>query len=202
MSVRLSLLGHTTCMKSSIGIASLALIVGFGIGSTTTGPAIAEETTVATSIPQGDVLKVCIDKKTGVIRAASKCKPTEKAYVLGGPGPQGIQGIQGEKGDTGAQGIQGVKGDTGPQGIQGIQGERGLQGERGFIGATGATGSVSGLRTQSIQVWQKDIFGSCSGLFGISMLSANTSLSQYSNTISLNKSCVSMSSSNVTVYAP
>ena len=189
-------------MKSSIGIASLALVVGFGIGSTTTGPAIAEETAVATSVPQGDLLKVCIDKKTGAIRAASKCKTTEKAYVLGGPGPQGEQGIQGEKGDTGPQGIQGVKGDIGPQGIQGIQGERGLQGERGFTGATGATGSVSGLSTRSIQVWQKDIFGSCSSLFGISMLSANTSLSQFSNTISLNKSCVSMSSSNVTVYAP
>lgn len=189
-------------MKSSIGITALALVVGFGIGSTSVGLANAEETATIAAAPQGDLLKVCIDKKTGAMRAASKCKTTEKLYVLGGPGPQGIQGIQGDKGDTGAQGVQGVKGDQGIQGIQGLVGERGVQGAQGFTGATGATGSVSGLRTKSIQVWQKDIFGSCSSLFGIAMLSGDTSLSQYSNTISLNKRCVSMSSSNVTVYAP
>lgn len=153
-------------MKSSIGIASLALVVGFGIGSTATGTAVAEESTTISTMPQGDVLKVCIDKKSGAIRAASKCKPTERAYVLGGPGPQGPKG---DKGDAGSQGIQGPKGDVGAQGaqgIQGIQGERGLQGERGYTGATGATGSVSGLYTANIDFLSASSFG-CPG-FGTS----------------------------------
>ena len=189
-------------MKSSFGIAVLSLVVGIGIGTSVNGPAQAEETSKVATVPQGDLLKVCIDKKTGSMRAANKCKSTERLYVLGGPGPRGPQGEKGDVGATGPQGIQGLKGDQGVQGIQGLTGERGLQGAQGFTGATGARGSVSGLRTKSIQVWQKDIFGSCSTLFGIAMLSGDTSLSQYSNTISLNKRCVSMSSSNVTVYAP
>jgi hypothetical protein len=123
------------------------------------------------------MLKVCIDKKSGVIRAASKCKPIEKAYVLGGPGPQGPKG---DKGDTGSQGVQGFKGDVGAQGIQGIQGiqgERGLQGERGFTGATGATGTVSGLRRETI-LYYDGMFGSyCSG--GLLAKSSFAALSTY-----------------------
>ena len=190
---------HNCFMKSSIGIAVLSLVVGIGIGTSMNGPAQAEETSTVATAPQGDLLKVCIDKKTGSMRAASKCKPTERLYELGGPGPRGPQGEKGDVGATGSQGIQGLKGDQGVQGIQGKIGERGSEGPQGF---TGATGSVSGLRTKSIEVWQKDIIGSCSSWFGIAMLSGDTSLSQYSNTISLNKRCVSMSSSNVTVYAP
>lgn len=185
-------------MKSSLGIASLALVVGFGIGSTTTRPAIAEETTVATSISQGDLLKVCIDKKTGAMRAASKCKPTEKAQVLGGPGPQGIQGIQGEKGDTGSQGIQGVKGDTGSQGAQGIQGERGPQGERGFIGTTGATGMVSGLSTRRID-FLSGPYSLCNGLGTSASVVGGVSVS-YSG--SLNVSKTTLQGCTLTVYTP
>jgi len=189
-------------MKSSIGIAVLSLVIGIGIGTSVNGPAQAEETITVPAAPQGDLLKVCIDNKSGTIRAASKCKSGERAYVLGGPGPRGPQGVQGQTGLTGPQGPKGDTGPKGDQGIQGAKGDQGIQGAQGFTGATGATGSVSGLRTKSIQVWQKDIFGSCSSLFGIAMLSGDTSLSQYSNTISLNKRCVSMSTSNVTVYAP
>ena len=185
-------------MKSSIGIASLALVVGFGIGSTATGTAIAEETSVATSIPQGDLLKVCIDKKTGAIRAASKCKPTERAYVLGGPGPQGIQGIQGAKGDTGDQGIQGVKGDTGPQGIQGIQGERGLQGERGFTGATGATGSVSGLSTQTIDFLSASSYG-CPGYGSSKTVLTDVTLSTFMGTARIYPTTTRLNGCSMTV---
>lgn len=175
---------------------ALALIVGVLIGAFGLQPVSADTPS------QGEMLSVCIVKKTGAIRAATKCTSAERATTLGGVGPkgdQGIQGIEGLVGPQGATGPQGPKGDAGPQGIQGIQGP---QGERGFTGATGATGSVAGLRTRNIQVWSKDIFGSCGSLFGISMLSSDTYLSQYSNTISLNKSCVSMSSSTVSVYAP
>lgn len=182
-----------------------ALVAGWLMGTSGIAPSQAEEVSPA-PVVQGEILNVCINKKTGVIRASSKCDTkAERKTVLGGVGPRGDVGPKGEKGDqgaTGAQGIQGLKGDQGAQGIQGVKGDQGLQGAQGFTGATGATGSVSGLRTKSIEVWSKDIFGSCSSLFGISMLSGETSLSQYSNTISLNKRCVSMSSSNVTVYAP
>ena len=157
----------------------ITLLIGFVFGITGTLPSNAED---PTPVVQGEILKVCINLKNGVIRVANKCDTkTERKTILGGVGAQGPKG---DKGDTGA---------TGATGAQGPQGERGL---------TGATGSMSGLRTQTIKEWDKDIFGSCSTIFGISMLGSNTSLSQYSNTISLNKSCVSMSYRNVTVYVP
>ena len=183
-------------MKIQVDLRVLiALIIGIVVGAFAIQPVSADTT-------QGEVLNVCITKKTGAIRVASKCASGERSTVLGGVGPKGDQGIQGEVGPAGPQGLtgpQGPKGDQGPQGLQGVQG---LQGERGYTGATGPTGTVSGLRTTTIREWSQDIFGSCSSIFGIAMLSPNTSLSQYSNTISLNKSCVSMSYRNITVYAP
>ena len=137
----------------------VALIIGILIGAFAVQPVSAEPTT------QGEVLKVCIAKKTGVIRVANKCITGERATVLGGVGPQGERGIQGEVGATGPQGPvgpQGPKGDQGPQGLQGIQG---LQGERGFTGATGATGTVSGLRTQTINFLNGGSFTGCPGSF-------------------------------------
>ena len=206
--------------KRELVIGLLAGFVGSVIGMSANTASVAEE------VAQGEVLTVCINKKTGAIKVANKCSKEERKTTLGGVGPQGVQGEkgdvgavgpvgpQGPKGDIGPigeQGIQGVqgplgpqgpKGDIGSQGIQGPVGPQGRQGDRGFTGATGATGYVSGLRTQSIEVWSRDIFGSCSTFFGFSALSGSTSLSQYGNTISLNKSCVSMSSRNVTVYVP
>ena len=206
--------------KRELVFGLLAGFVGSVIGMSVNTASVAEE------VAQGEVLTVCINKKTGAIKVANKCSKEERKTTLGGVGPQGVQGEkgdvgavgpvgpQGPKGDIGPlgeQGIQGVqgplgpqgpKGDIGSQGIQGPVGPQGRQGDRGFTGATGATGYVSGLRTQSIEVWSRDIFGSCSTFFGFSALSGSTSLSQYGNTISLNKSCVSMSSRNVTVYVP
>ena len=206
--------------KRELVVGLLAGFVGSVIGMSVNTASVAEE------VAQGEVLTVCINKKTGAIKVAKKCPKGELKTTLGGVGPQGVQGEKGDvgavgpvgpkgpKGDIGPigeQGIQGVqgplgpqgpKGDIGSQGIQGPVGPQGRQGDRGFTGATGATGYVSGLRTQSIEVWSRDIFGSCSTFFGFSALSGSTSLSQYGNTISLNKSCVSMSSRNVTVYVP
>ena len=162
---------------------SLALFAGILIGSLGIGIATADETpTPIPTVVQGEVISVCIDKKTGVIRASTSCKKTERATVLGGAGAQGPKG---EKGDTGA---------TGAQGLPGLQ---------GLPGATGATGSVSGLRTKSITVWEQSfIGGSCGGFTGFSALNGNTSLSSYGSTISLNKSCSTLYPSSVTVYAP
>jgi hypothetical protein len=189
-------------MKSNLAVIALSLLVGFGMGSTAIGTATAEEVIATTEAPRGDVLRVCIDKKVGTLRAASKCKSTVRAYVLGGPGPQGPQGEKGDTGATGPQGIQGVKGDTGPQGLKGVQGERGIQGIQGFTGPTGATGNVSGLRSSTITVWEPSSFlGSC-GSFGYYALSPSTSLSQFGSSISLSKSCISFNSRSVSVYAP
>ena len=158
---------------------SIALFAGILIGSLGFGNATADETPAPTVV-QGEVISVCIDKKTGVIRAVASCKKTERKTVLGG---------------TGAQGPKGDKGDTGTQGIQGLQGERGL---------VGSSGSVSGLRTQVIPVL-KTYYGSdtcLSGFSGPSLLNGNTALRTFGTTISLTKSCTSFTESNVTVYVP
>ncbi len=106
--------------------AIATLIFGFFLGTSTFGSAIAADPTSSATFEQGESLKVCIDKKSGVIRAASKCKTIERAYVLGGPGPQGEPG---EKGDVG---------------------ERGPQGERGQIGPAGASATLPILKTEVI----------------------------------------------------
>jgi hypothetical protein len=181
---------------------TLVLLLGISIGSIGLGTATAEETPVPTPaavIPQGDLLKVCIDKKSGLIRASLTCKKTERAYSLGGPGPRGPKGDIGPEGKQGIQGVQGVKGDVGPLGLQGKQGIQGLQ---GFQGPTGATGSVSGLRTRSITVWEQSFGSFCSSFSGFSVLNGNTSLSTFGSSISLNKSCSTLNSSTVSVYAP
>lgn len=133
----------------------IALLIGIVIGAFGLQPVSADTT-------QGEILSVCIVKKTGVIRVASKCINTERATTLGGVGPRGEQGIQGVQGEVGPQGPAGPQGQKGDTGIQGPQGLQGPQGERGFTGATGATGNVSGLRTTSISFLTNSIFG-CPG---------------------------------------
>jgi hypothetical protein len=211
------------------------LIVGFVFGSGLS-PLHAED-----PVAKGEILNVCINKKSGALRVASKCTTAERKTVLGGVGargekgdkgdigatglmgetgavgPQGVQGPAGTNGVNGAQGERGLTGATGATGAQGVQGERGLtgvagpQGERGQVGLTGAqgpqgftgaTGSVASLRTRSITVWEQSFGSFCSSFFGFSALNANTSLSTFGNSISLNKSCSTLTSSNVTVYAP
>jgi hypothetical protein len=138
---------------------SIALFAGILIGSLGLGMATAEETPLPIT-PQGDLLKVCIDKKSGVIRSSTSCKKTEKPYVLGGPGVQGIQGV---KGDVGPQGIQGVKGDVGPQGLTGPVGPQGSAGPTGSAGPAGPAGSLSGLRTVTLDYLTGYYFNWCNG---------------------------------------
>ena len=114
---------------------------------------------------------------------------------------------KGEKGDVGPQGPAGPKGDTGPQGPQGPQGlvgPTGLQGERGLTGLTGPAGTVTGLRTKTITVWEQSYSGGfCSSYSGFSVLNANTSLSTSSLLgTTLRKECSTLISSSQTVYVP
>ena len=139
------------------------LIVGFIFGSGLT-PLHAED-----PVPAGEILNVCINKKTGALRVANKCTTAERKTVLGGVGARGEKGDKGDTGatgltgETGAVGPQGAQGPAGTNGVNGAQGERGLtgatgaQGPQGFTGATGATGSVASLRTRTIQEWSKDV---------------------------------------------
>ena len=138
-----------------------ALVAGWLMGTSGIAPSQAEEVTPP-PVVQGEVLNVCINKKTGVIRASGKCDAkAERKTVLGGFGPRGEVGPQGEQGVVGPQGPTGPKGDTGAQGIQGNQGEKGLQGDRGLTGSTGPAGSVSGLRVESIYYYNGQFGGSC-----------------------------------------
>jgi hypothetical protein len=181
----------------------IALIVGWLLGSSGVIASKAEEATPA-PVVQGEVLNVCINKKTGVIRASNKCDvKAERKTILGGVGPRGEVGPQGEQGVVGPQGPAGPKGDTGAQGIQGTQGEKGLQGDRGLMGLTGPAGSVSGLRTKSITVWEQYLGSdTCLTYSGFSVLNANTNLSTFLGTTSLKKSCSTLAPSTISVYAP
>ncbi len=190
-------------MKSTLGIALLSLVVGIGIGTSVNLPAQAEETATVAAAPQGDLLKVCIDNKSGAIRAASKCKSGERAYVLGGPGPRGPQGAQGQTGLIGPQGPKGDTGSKGEQGIQGVKGDQGVQGERGFTGATGATGSISGLRTQRLEFLTGGYTG-CPGFGSSVRVLTNVTLS-YSSLLSsyrLTPTTDTINGCSVTVYTP
>ena len=173
------------------------------IGASGIAPSQAEEVTPA-PVVQGEIIKVCINLKSGAIRAASKCdSKTERKTVLGGAGAQGPIGPQGEKGDTGSQGIQGVKGDTGSQGnqgIQGIQGERGLQGLQGFTGQTGATGSVSGLRRTNITFLTAD-YGCPGYASSVSYVTA-VSYNKYSDFFPISVSKGSLRGCSTDVYTP
>jgi hypothetical protein len=132
----------TITISKKVLLPIFTLVIGFVLGINGTSPSNAE-----TTVAQGEILKVCINLKTGAIRVSAKCDTkTERKTVLGGVGAQGTQGVQGEqgvKGDTGATGAVGAQGLIGLTGIQGDKGEIGLtgiQGVKGEIGATGAQG--------------------------------------------------------------
>ena len=72
--------------KREIAVALLAGFVGSVIGMSVNTASVAEE------VAQGEVLTVCINKKTGAIKVAKKCPKGERKTTLGGVGPQGVQG--------------------------------------------------------------------------------------------------------------
>lgn len=187
--------------KSIVAIV-ISAITGFVIGSAGITSGYADSSTSIAQTGVGEILKVCIDSKSGAIRAASKCSKLERATTLGGVGPKGDvgpQGPQGAVGPVGPQGLQGMKGDVGPQGLKG---EQGLTGAQGPMGMTGATGSISSLRTRIITMWDQSFGSFCSSFGGFSVLNSNTSISSFSGSVSLNKSCSTLTPSSITVYAP
>ena len=189
--------------KREIAVALLAGFVGSVIGMSVNTASVAEE------VAQGEVLTVCINKKTGAIKVANKCSKEERKTTLGGVGPQGVQGEKGDTGETGAVGATGATGATGLQGatgatgFTGATGAQGPQGERGFTGATGATGTVSGLRSTQISFLTNDWLG-CGTGFSFSSQSVVTDISTYtsgySNTTTITPRKTSLPSCSLTVY--
>ena len=91
---------------------------------------------------QSSEIAGCVNKKTGVLRIASKCTNLERPISWAKQGPQGEKGdtgLQGEKGETGSAGPQGEKGETGPQGVAGPQGPQGVAGVNGTSTTVTAT---------------------------------------------------------------
>jgi hypothetical protein len=102
-----------------------------------------------------DVIKGCIDKKSGQLRVlakaktgkpAPKCGRTESALSWNKQGPAGApgaggttgpRGAQGDRGPAGADGAQGVSGPTGPSGTPGVGGTNGARGPTGPMGPAG-----------------------------------------------------------------
>ena len=166
-------------MKTSKSLhwSVFSLILGLTIGAIGFSPVSADDPSTAPSavVPVGEILKVCIDLKTGIIRAATKCAKNERATVLGGVGPKGPVGPQGPQGSVGPQGA------TGPVGPQ---------------------GTVFGLHQVSVTTYIPSTIGGFCSSFGYSALSQNTSISVFGSTISLNKNCINFNPSTVTVYGP
>ena len=73
----------------TISILSIGIMIGsFGFGNASADDTTTT-TTTAPTIPAGEMISVCINKKSGAIRAATKCTTSERSSSLGGPGPQG-----------------------------------------------------------------------------------------------------------------
>lgn len=107
----------TITISKKVLIPLLTLLIGFALGVTGTLPSNAEG---PVPLAQGEILKVCINLKTGVIRVSNKCEAkTERKSVLGGAGAQGVQGAKGDQGDAGLVGPQGPVGPKGEPGING-----------------------------------------------------------------------------------
>ncbi|HME03002.1 MAG TPA: hypothetical protein VKG38_08220, partial [Solirubrobacteraceae bacterium] len=82
----------------AMAVAVAALLVACG------GLAVAAS-------PSSPVVRACANKKTGVLRLASKCRKGERAVSWnkeGLPGPQGLTGATGTTGATGAKGETGT----------------------------------------------------------------------------------------------
>jgi len=176
------------------------LLVGFLFGAGIS-PLHAEDPTVAT----GEILKVCINTKTGTIRVANKCSSAERKTILGGVGAQGTKGDKGDTGatgstgETGATGVQGATGAQGPQGERGLTGITGSKGPQGFTGATGAQGSISGLRTESIDFLSGSMFG-CPGYGTSKTVLTDIRLSTFGSTTSLYPTTTRLYGCSLTVY--
>jgi hypothetical protein len=161
--------------KRDLAVGLLAGFLGSVIGISSISVSVAEE------VSQGEVLTVCINKKTGALKVANRCSKEERKTVLGGVGPQGAQGEKGETGLTGATGAQGPQGPTGLKGLD---------------------GTVSGLRRTTITYLTGSYCGFSSGYAsGVSVVTS-VRYNSYSQFSPIDVSTTSLRGCSVDVYAP
>jgi hypothetical protein len=128
----------------------------------------------------------CVNKKTGLLRVATKCNTSEKPISWNKVGPQGIQG---EKGELGPQGIQGPQGIPGPQGEKG---EMGIAGPPGPVGPAGPQGPAGNNTTTTVlQTVTQKAYDANNTLIGIVL-----GVSDQSLTVTINGTTISYFVSN------
>jgi hypothetical protein len=122
--------------------SSKLLLACLGVALMTTSIALGGSSSTSAS----KTIRGCVNKKTGVVRVAAKCKKGERKIVWnirgakGAAGQAGTQGATGDKGETGAAGAAGAQGLKGDKGETGAAGAAGVQGAKGDLGPAGPTG--------------------------------------------------------------
>ncbi len=127
----------------------------------------------------------CVNKKTGLLRIATKCSSSERPISWNKIGPQGIAGPQGEAGTVGPQGIPG---------LQGAKGEMGIAGPPGPVGPTGPQGPA-GNNTTVVQTVTQKAYDANNNLIGTVL-----GVSDQSLTVTINGSSVSYSTSSGGIF--
>ncbi len=130
----------------------------------------------------------CVNKKTGLLRVATKCTTSEKPISWNKVGPQGIPGPQGLMGESGAVGPQGIPG------LQGAKGEMGIAGPPGPVGQTGPQGPA-GNNTTVVQTVTQKAYDANNNLIGTVL-----GVSDQSLTVTINGSTISYSTSSGGIF--
>jgi hypothetical protein len=129
----------------------------------------------------------CVNKKTGLLRIATKCTTSEKPISWNKVGPQGIAGPQGEAGTVGPQGIPGP---------QGAKGELGIAGPPGPVGPTGPQGPAGNNTTTTVvQTVSQKAYDANNNLIGTVL-----GVSDQSLTVTNNGSTISYSTSSGGIF--
>jgi hypothetical protein len=132
----------------------------------------------------------CVNKKTGLLRIATKCTTSEKPISWNKIGPQGIAGPQGLMGESGAVGPQGIPGP------QGAKGEMGIAGPPGPVGPAGPQGPAGNNTTTTVvQTVSQKAYDANNNLIGTVL-----GVSDQSLTVTINGSTISYSTSSGGIF--
>lgn len=128
----------------------------------------------------------CVNKKTGLLRVATKCNTSEKPISWNKVGPQGIPGPQGLIGESGTIGPQGIPGP------EGAKGEMGIAGPPGPVGPAGPQGPAGNNTTTTVvQTVTQKAYDANNNLIGTVL-----GVSDQSLTVTINGSTISYFVSN------
>jgi len=100
----------------------------------------------------------CVNKKTGLLRVATKCSSSEKPISWNKVGPQGIPGPQGLIGESGTIGPQGIPGPQGARGEMGFAGPPGPVGPAGPQGPAGNNTTTTVVQTVTQKAYDANIY--------------------------------------------